>query len=130
MGIGEEKTPKAFVNGCNVFVYTENLTPKEKEVRSKSKIGKTIEKKKTNKLFKESEPIPIMKEAFELAVKEDGWANLAEMGTQLRKLDPGFDPRTFGHNHLSQLIKAYPKIFEIKTQDKSGLTVPYVKIKE
>ena len=27
MGIGEKKTPKAFINGCNVFVYTENLSP-------------------------------------------------------------------------------------------------------
>ncbi len=130
MGIGEEKTPKAFVNGCNVFVYTENLIPKEKGVKSKLKIGKTIEKKKTNKKSDEKEPIPILKEAFEMAVKEDGWANLAEMGTQLRKLDPGFDPRTFGFKQLSQLIKAYPTIFEIKTQDKSGLIGPYIKFKE
>ena len=130
MGIGEKKTPKAFVNGCNVFVYTENLTPKEKEVKSKSKIGKTVEKKKTNKKSDESEPIPILKKAFEMAVREDGWANLAEMGTQLRKLDPGFDPRTFGYKQLSQLIKAHPEIFEIRTQNKSGISAPFIRIKE
>ena len=27
MGIGEKKTPKPFVNACDVFVYTENLVP-------------------------------------------------------------------------------------------------------
>jgi uncharacterized LabA/DUF88 family protein len=128
MGIGEKKTPKAFVNACNVFVYTENLIPKE-EGKSKTKIGKTIEKKKTTKKLNEAEPISILKEAFEMAVREDGWANLAEMGTQLRKLDPGFDPRTFGFKQLSQLLKAHPKIFEIRTQDKSGILTPIVKVK-
>lgn len=130
MGIGEEKTPKAFVNGCNVFVYTENLSPKDNDTRSDPKKGKPIMRKKANKISIKPEPIPILKEAFEMAVKEDGWANLAEMGTQLRKLDPGFDPRTFGFKQLSQLIKANPTIFEIKTQDKSGLIGPYVKMKE
>ena len=27
MGVGRSDTPKAFVNACEVFVYTENLTP-------------------------------------------------------------------------------------------------------
>ena len=31
MGIGEKKTPKPFVNACDVFVYTENLVDKEKK---------------------------------------------------------------------------------------------------
>ena len=31
MGIGEIKTPKPFVNACNVFVYTENLIPEDKD---------------------------------------------------------------------------------------------------
>src|SRR5512136_790671 len=29
MGIGKKKTPKAFVNACNIFIYTENLVPHE-----------------------------------------------------------------------------------------------------
>ena len=29
MGIGKRTTPKAFVNACNVFIYTENLAPKD-----------------------------------------------------------------------------------------------------
>ena len=33
MGIGRSNTPKSFVNACEVFVYTENLSPQpEKEV--------------------------------------------------------------------------------------------------
>jgi hypothetical protein len=37
MGIGEKKTPKPFVNACDVFVYTENLVPPgERPLRRKS----------------------------------------------------------------------------------------------
>ena len=31
MGVGKRSTPKAFVNGCNVFIYTENLVPRGRE---------------------------------------------------------------------------------------------------
>src|SRR6266540_6303876 len=31
MGIGEKKTPKPFVNACDVFVFTENLAPPKKQ---------------------------------------------------------------------------------------------------
>ena len=64
-----------------------------------------------------------------MAVKEDGLANLADMGNHLHKLDPGFDPRSFGYIQLSQLIKSFPNIFEIKSKQKAGLTIMYVKLK-
>src|SRR5574338_1689488 len=34
MGIGEKKTPKPFVNACDVFVYTENLVAEKKKTRA------------------------------------------------------------------------------------------------
>src|SRR5512146_3150586 len=35
MGIGEKKTPKAFVNACDVFVYTENLVEEKKATQQR-----------------------------------------------------------------------------------------------
>src|SRR5512146_1520237 len=35
MGIGEKKTAKAFVNACDLFVYTENLVAEKKAVQQK-----------------------------------------------------------------------------------------------
>src|SRR6266705_5268423 len=35
MGIGEKKTPKAFVNACDLFVYTENLVEEKKAVQQR-----------------------------------------------------------------------------------------------
>ena len=31
MGVGRSDTPMAFVNACEVFVYTENLLPKSED---------------------------------------------------------------------------------------------------
>ena len=73
MGIGEKKTPKPFVNACNVFVYTENLIPEAKDKKPKLKEVKTIKKKEIKE--KEPESVKILKKAFEMAVKENGLAN-------------------------------------------------------
>jgi uncharacterized LabA/DUF88 family protein len=127
MGIGQKKTPRAFVNACDVFVYTENLVPKKVE-------KKRTNKKKETTVPKEPQtpdPSPLLTKAFENAVGEDGWAFLGSLGHQLRQLDPGFDARSYGYSQLSVLIRAYPKLFEIKdVKTEDGNASIYVRIKE
>jgi len=126
MGVGKELTPKAFVYACNVFIYTENLT-EEAAYRTKKTMKKTGSRgEKNDKL----DPVPLLKGAIDMATQEDGWANLATIGFYLRQLDPSFDPRTYGFKQLSQLIKTYPKLFDVKFQDETGQNVVYVRIKE
>jgi len=122
MGIGEKKTPKPFVNACDVFVYTENLIA---EVKEKTESKKAQEKKKA-----EPEPIPLLRKAFEISVREDGWSTLAAMGNALYQLDPGFDPRTYGQRQLSRLIASYKDYFQMRTQEINGSMLFYVKMKE
>ncbi len=45
---------------------------------------------------------------------DDGWTRLSEVGTALRRIDPGFDPRSYGYRQLSQLIKAHGQEFEMR----------------
>ncbi len=129
MGIGRNLTPAAFVNACDVFVYTENLqtpadsTSTEKgdkteavptlNVKPTTKAG-TADKKNAAKLEK------LFRTAFESAVQEDGWATLAAMGNSLRQLDPGFDPRTYGHKQLTPLVQAHPEFIETQKIKSSG----------
>ncbi len=110
IGVGETKTPEAFVNACNQFIYSENLVIKK---TSKKKAG---EKKKEGQ--ETADPLPLLIQGFEMAAKEDEWTYLATMGSCLRQLDPAFDPRTYGHQKLQSLLKDYPEIFVLK-QDKS-----------
>src|SRR5512141_2721684 len=75
MGIGEKKTPKAFVNACDVFVYTENLVAETKAAQQRrtqtNRARKTKEEEK-----EEPDPMPVLSQAFEMAVGQDGWARL------------------------------------------------------
>jgi len=136
MGIGKKMTPRAFVNACDVFVFTENLQketqpppvkkPKEQSSRKSDKVEKVEEVEAPS-----SEPLPLLKQAFDLAVQDDGWAFLGMMGTHLRQLDPSFDPRTYGFKQLSQMIRAYTATFEQKMGQKGdGTFNVYVRLKE
>jgi hypothetical protein len=138
MGIGEKKTPKPFVNACDVFVYTENLIAEQNEQKKK----RTTRKKSSTKPKGDSEskgeaesktdadPLPILEQAYEMAVREDGWARLDVMGTNLYQLDPGFDPRTYGQKQLSRLVRSMKDVFEMRQQEIDGSVLFYVKMKE
>jgi hypothetical protein len=131
MGIGKKTTPRAFVNACDVFVFTENLqsepsAPQKKVVAQKTNGGTTTEVEQPS-----PEPLPLLKRAFDLAVQDDGWAFLCVMGNHVRQLDPSFDPRTYGYKQLSALVKAYTKVFDLKMGKKGdGTFNVYVRLKE
>jgi hypothetical protein len=74
--------------------------------------------------------MPLFRQAFEMAVQQDGWARLDLMGNALYQLDPGFDPRSFGHRQLSRLIASHKDFFQMRTQEIDGSTLFFVKIKE
>jgi Fe-S-cluster formation regulator IscX/YfhJ len=78
----------------------------------------------------ENDPMPIIRQAYEIAQQEDGWARLDHMGNALYQLDPGFDPRTYGHRQLSRMIASYKELFQMRTQEIDGSTLFYVKMKE
>jgi uncharacterized LabA/DUF88 family protein len=154
MGIGKRSTPKAFVNGCNIFIYTENLVPRGREReareprrRDRGGSGRKGGGKETREQKEEREehedrddradaagkfdPVPLLKGAFDMAVHEDGWANLGEIGFYLRQLDPGFDPRTYGFKQLSQLIKSQQVLFEVQSRgDEAGGAAIYIRLRE
>jgi len=122
MGIGKRRTPKAFINACNVFIYTENLVSLEAPSQERRIARKTTGGESEDKSRK-FDPIPLLKGAFDMAV-------LGTIGIYLRQLDPGFDPRTYGFKQLSQLIKSYKDLFELRFQDESGQTTVSVRQKE
>lgn len=141
IGIGEKKTPKAFVNACDVFVYTENLDVDDSQNESESNdepvttgseketvTGKRRARRKRKK-EPEPEPIPLLRRAYEMAASEDGWASLSAIGNALYQLDPGFDPRSYGHKQLSKLIRYYDKWFDLRARDIGGSTLFDVRLK-
>jgi len=157
MGVGKRSTPKAFVNGCNLFIYTENLVPRgrdreaAREPRRRDRGGASHRKggaKETREQKDEREehedredraeaaakfdPVPLLKGAFDMAVHEDGWANLGEIGFYLRQLDPGFDPRTYGFKQLAQLVNSQKALFDVHSrgEEGGGGSAIYIRLRE
>lgn len=125
MGIGQNTTPRAFVNACEVFVYTQNLLAQKKTTRI------APPSPEESAVEAAADPLPLLKNAFDMAVQEDGWAFLGTIGGYLRQLDPSFDSRTYGYRQLSQLIRAHSDAFEVREhKSRSGPTLVYVKLRE
>jgi uncharacterized protein (TIGR00288 family) len=116
IGVGEKKTPAAFVNACNQFIYSENLVVREPARTRPKETGKESDKQEQE--HKAADPLPLLIEGFEMGAKEDDWTYLSTMGNKLHQLDPAFDPRTYGHQRLYSLLRDYPKTFVVK-QDKT-----------
>jgi len=120
IGVGEKKTPEAFRNACNQFIYCENLT-----------ITREPEKRPSEKTKKEEkpdvrDPLPLLLQGFEMAAKEEEWVHLASMGNALRQLESAFDSRTYGHQKLQSLLKDYPETFVLKRDRSKKPPVVYV----
>jgi len=120
IGVGEKKTPEAFTNACNQFIYCENLAISKEPKKKPKKKSKKEEKHDAHG------PLPLLLQGFEMAAKEEEWVHLGSMGNTLRQLDPAFDSRTFGHQKLQSLIKDYPETFAIKVDDSRTPPVVYI----
>jgi uncharacterized LabA/DUF88 family protein len=155
MGIGEaKKTTDAFVNACDIFIYTENLLPdtdteikkpmverkaepvKKREARtakgqapnvSENKLAAKIDLPQ-NKITKKPINLKLLLNAFEMAADESGLAYMGEIGTALRKLDPGFDSRTYGFASTTSLFKRLSELFELVYKDKGSSL--FIKLKK
>ena len=122
MGIGESHTPKAFISACEVFVYADNLIPKSKNAPAQPVVAVN------------GADMPdwtkMVERAIDMSESEDGWVFLGAVGHNLRQLDPAFDPRTFGHKSLSQLVRSAPDGFDIREDGNSaGASVIHIKLK-
>jgi len=149
-GFGERKTPDAFVQACDKFVYTEVLRAavaavapaKQASTRSAQKaVSKTPSAKSPTDVETTTAspialskptalplPFELLRGAIEEASDEQGWAHLGSVGNYLTKIRPDFDPRLYGHKKLSDLVKHHPRHFEIEERGVgSGSKTIYVR---
>ena len=128
MGIGQKQTPVAFVQSCEIFTYTENISAVIAE-DEEDETAKTATAKARAKLKpKPAISTAIIDKAFDISINEDEEAYIATIGSNLRKIDPSFDPRAFGFKTLTQLFDNLPK-YEILKNIVNGLNHPLVKKK-
>jgi uncharacterized protein (TIGR00288 family) len=99
IGMGETKTPEAFVSACDRFIYLDNISGKEqddkekKHVRSMKSIERAI--------------IEILDEN-----EDDGkpMTNIGEVGSRLLKKYPDFDVRNYGYTKFSTFCEGLKSV--------------------
>jgi len=127
IGIGEKKTPNPFIVACDKFIYIEILKTKskEKESEDEKELGKETFDKITTKEIK------LISTTITDLSDDEGWAFLGDVGSLLQKKQPNFDPRNYGFQKLTPLIKSTGK-FEIEQREsqKSRYKLIFVKNKK
>ena len=127
IGIGEKKTPNPFIVACDKFIYIEILKTKAKEKESED--DKEDEKETVDKIT--AKDIKLITTTINDLSDDDGWAFLGDVGSLLQKKQPNFDPRNFGFQKLTPLIKATGKFdIEQRENQKGRYKLIYVKNKE
>lgn len=149
IGIGEQKTPKPFISACDRFIFIEvldgaikktrkisnaqNKTPKSTATttvaESKKAAEQTQQKEAPNKI--DAQTIELIEDTLDAVGDDDGWAFLGDVGNLIVKKKPEFDPRNYGFNKLTPMLKSMTDILEIdeRESDKKGIKHVYVRLR-
>jgi len=129
-GIGEKKTPAAFIASCNKFIYLEILKPEVKSTPDKTTAVKSALKTHVVATIDRG-LIKLIADSINDIAEEDGWVFLGVLGNLILKKQPDFDPRNYGYIKLIDLIKDIPQ-FEIDKRATGNKNVfhIYVRIKQ
>lgn len=141
IGMGEKKTPSAFIAACERFIYIEvleNLSKNKKEkpaqpdVDDKKAITKAAEKAPKKAIDKvDIQTLELIESTIDDICDDDGWAFLGDVGNLINRKKPEFDPRNYGFNKLTPMLKSLTDILEIdeRDSDKKGIKHVYVRLR-
>ena len=139
IGIGEEKTPKAFVQACDKFIRVEVIRDKykkpakaaAKKAPARKAASKAADKndkapaktaaKKAAQSASEKPPVPediisLIADSVADLADDDGWIDMSNLGNLIIKKQPDFDPRTYGFGKLSNMLKNLDR-FELQIRE-------------
>ena len=121
IGVGEKKTPEAFRNSCDEFIFLENLgrtnelkLPIPKEDDEEEDYYETGEDDDIEKIHN------LLKIAWDKYQDDEGYVNVSSAGQFIKRVRPDFDVRTFGFIKLPKLLEAFPDRYEITKYQGKG----------
>lgn len=126
IGMGEKKTPEAFRNSCERFIFLDIENGEQTDPEDESeKNGFDRETRLEKDVAEESERTKkedIVKAINKILSEEDSASEkikigLGELGSRLNKIFPDFDPRNYGYSKLSTFIREF-KEFKVTNDNK------------
>ncbi|MGN1147830.1 MAG: NYN domain-containing protein, partial [Lachnospiraceae bacterium] len=128
IGMGESKTPMAFIKACEQFKTLDVLYESEKQAEEEAS-GAATQKKPADSKEQEAVPITSLKTIRKTVMNiideqtEDGeWMNLGELGNILQKRYPDFDCRVYKFSKFSKMVESFQGI-ELSRMDDSRVMV-------
>ncbi|MDD1686313.1 NYN domain-containing protein [Methanoregula sp.] len=129
-GFGEEKTPKAFVDACDKFIYTEILRPTEPATEH---VGTATPVYRNATVFKDMKKdqkfLKLLKNSVEDSSDDQGWVELGLVGQNIQKKSPEFDSRNYGFKKFFDLIRSLD-LFEIDERQSKDQVGKIIYIRE
>ena len=139
IGMGERKTPEPFIVACDKFIYIE-------VIRSAAATGGQADEawdvSKPNQKPKRREAdatvtaqgvpqavVDLIADSLSMIADEDGFAFMGELGNLLLRKQPDFDPRNYGFQKLTQLVKSLDR-FEIDARPTSNPHTKHVYLRD
>jgi hypothetical protein len=121
MGIGRSTTPSAFVEACDVFVFTETLNAASANGQNHAALP-ALPTNPAPAAASSNAPAleKVLRTAFSAAVQDDGWAHLGNLGHHIREIYQTFNYRLYGYTSLSQLVAAHPNLIETQMRKTPG----------
>lgn len=118
MGVGEKKTPESFRNACDEFLFLENISTTAVEAAPAAEAIKIAEPDNANGDTTVTgtdinEIHALLRKAFDTYQEDDGYVNIAQAGSFIKRAKPDFDCRSFGYTKLPQLLEAFPGKYEV-----------------
>lgn len=152
IGMGESKTPKAFVNACNQFRYLDLLLSAREKAEGKADVAAALRQEsrplrpdrkaaeaELATCFADDSPssqtdLCTIAQAIRDMVAEgsgdDGWMFSGALGNRLAKRYPDFDVRNYGFYKLTPFLESLG-IFDMRsTRTSGGNLLIYVRLKE
>lgn len=123
-GFGEKKTPRPFIVACDKFIYLEILNIDESLENTSTETNKIEEKKSIYKVNQAT--ISLIASSIGDIADDDGWAFLGDVGNLLIKKKPDFDPRNYGFEKLTPLVKSLKTYFDIDERQTTSATIKHV----
>lgn len=110
VGMGERKTPRAFVEACDEFAFLEGASGAEMPAAVSC-----------TEIERRDDFVALLVAAMASLDKNGGWVDIGLVGVSLREVEPGFEPSKFGKKKLKSLLQSCGPQVEVVTTAHSCL---------